>query len=257
MLSACSRSQASPPRTSPTISRSGRCRIAARSSSRTVTAGKPPAARRAANRTRFGCRSGSSTVSSTASRRSDAGTKSASAARNVVLPAPVPPPMRTDSRSATPRRNAAASPSDRLPARTSAASVRRRRANFRMVRTGPPKLHGGSAAATREPSGSRASSSGSRSVMSSPKPRAMAWAARRTRRGSGRNPGTGSSRPPRSTNTASALTITSVTVSSSSRPITGPRNGATSRNAGSSAKLIAAPSPRPRSSPARAAGTRA
>ncbi len=51
---ACSKSNASPPRTSPTMMRSGRWRSVARSSSRMVTAGRSACSRRASKRTRFG-----------------------------------------------------------------------------------------------------------------------------------------------------------------------------------------------------------
>jgi hypothetical protein len=66
----------SPPRTSPTIIRSGRCRRAAFSKSRTVTAGIPDCSRLVSNRTKLLLRMFNSEVSSMRRIRSSSGTKS-------------------------------------------------------------------------------------------------------------------------------------------------------------------------------------
>ena len=85
-------SSASPPRTSPTTSRSGRMRSAARTSARTVTPPAPSAfGGRASSRTTCGCASRSSAVSSMVTTRSACGIDCDSALSSVVLPALVAP----------------------------------------------------------------------------------------------------------------------------------------------------------------------
>ncbi len=90
-------SSASPPRTSPTTSRSGRIRNAARTSSRTDTPPAPSAlAGRASSRTTWGCASRSSAVSSIVTMRSSrVDGRCASALQHVVLPELVAPDTRT------------------------------------------------------------------------------------------------------------------------------------------------------------------
>ena len=92
VLSACSRSLASAPRTSPRITRSGRWRSECRTRSWMVT---PPASPRASKRRQLGAVICSSSVSSMTSRRSSAGMRPARACSRVVLPAPVPPATST------------------------------------------------------------------------------------------------------------------------------------------------------------------
>ena len=97
----------------------------------------------------------------------------ASALSSVVFPVPVPPEIRMFCCVAT------ACDQLRMPVPVSARQRRParrrlyRRVNFRMVSAGPATAHGGNIAATREPSSSRASSSGCMSEISSPQARAM------------------------------------------------------------------------------------
>ncbi len=106
-------SRASPARTSPTTSRSGRMRSAARTSARTVTPPAPSAlGGRASSRTTCGCASRSSAVSSMVTMRSVCGIDCDNALSNVVLPALVAPATRRFHPAATVhRRNVAATPS--------------------------------------------------------------------------------------------------------------------------------------------------
>ena len=60
-----------------------------------------------------------------------------------------------------------------MPIRTSSSAVKNRVWNLRIVSVVPPRLHGGSTAATREPSGRRESRIGCSSETSSPSARAM------------------------------------------------------------------------------------
>ena len=101
VLSACSRSNASAPRTSPTRMRSGRCRSVARSRSAMVTAGSGASwpsgacARRASNRTQVRLVRGESRTSPRSGRCGRrSGMCAASALSSVVLPVPVPPEIR-------------------------------------------------------------------------------------------------------------------------------------------------------------------
>ena len=94
VLSACSMSIVSAPRTSPTMIRSGRMRSELRTRSRIVTSPLPSTlAGRASSVTTCGCWSRSSALSSTVMMRSPSGTAAESALSIVVLPAPVPPEM--------------------------------------------------------------------------------------------------------------------------------------------------------------------
>ena len=94
VLSACSKSKASPPRTSPTIILSGLWRSDAFSRSRTVTAGIPVCSRRVSNRTKLLLRIFNSAVSSMSRILSSSGIESAKIFKSVVLPLPVPPLIR-------------------------------------------------------------------------------------------------------------------------------------------------------------------
>ena len=175
MLRAWSRSNASPPRTSPTMMRSGRWRSVARRRSRIVTAGRSACSRRASNRTRLGRSIWSSAVSSMRTMRSSAGRNAASAFSSVVFPVLGPA---ADQDVLVPLAIAARTTSTStlgviVPIRTSSSAVKNRVWNLRMVRVVPPRLHGGNTAATREPSGSRESRIGCSSETSSPSARAM------------------------------------------------------------------------------------
>lgn len=99
---ACSISSTSPPRTSPTMMRSGRIRSVLRSRSRMVTTpvpSKPPG--RLSSRTTCGWFSDSSAVSSMVTTRSFSGTWNASALSSEVLPELVPPDTRMLQRAST------------------------------------------------------------------------------------------------------------------------------------------------------------
>ena len=150
----------------------GRCRRVARNKSRMLTAGTPVCSRRASKRTRFDASSCSSAVSSISTRRSSGGRKAASALSNVVLPVPVPPLIRMLSRASMPRRRMSSCARVSVPICTSSSAEKCRLWNLRMVSVVPPRLTGGSAAATREPSGRRESRSGRSSETSSPRTRA-------------------------------------------------------------------------------------
>ena len=92
VLRAMTMSSASAPRTSPTTSRSGRRRSAARTNDRTVTSPTPSTdGGRASSRTTCGVARRSSAASSMVTTRSPGGTCPSSALRNVVFPEEVAP----------------------------------------------------------------------------------------------------------------------------------------------------------------------
>ena len=96
---ACSMSNASPPRTSPMMMRSGRIRSALRTRSRWVTSPLPSRLLgRVSRRTTCGCCNCSSAASSTVSTRSSWSMNRDMAFIIVVLPDPVPPEMMMFSR---------------------------------------------------------------------------------------------------------------------------------------------------------------
>ena len=195
MFSACNMSSASPPRTSPTTTRSGRIRSAARTSARTLTSPAPSAfAGRASSRTTCGCASRSSAVSSMVTMRSPLGIAAESALRSVVLPALVPPATSTfQPASTTHSRNAAA-----CGPRPNASSGTARAPKRRIVTHGPSTASGGITAWRREPSGRRASTMGE--ARSSRRPSgATTLSTRRTIAAASRLSATGSSCPFRST----------------------------------------------------------
>ena len=102
--SAVSRSSASPPRTSPTMIRSGRIRSALRTSRRIVTSPRPSRlGGRASSRITCGWRSDSSAASSIVTTRSPSAMNEDSALSVVVLPEPVPPHTSTVQRARTAR----------------------------------------------------------------------------------------------------------------------------------------------------------
>ena len=162
VLSACSMSSASAPRTSPTTIRSGRIRSAFTTSCRIVTSPRPSTfAGRDSSRTTCRWRSRSSAASSIVTIRSSPGIAPDSAferrrlarARSRRSPAPTRAPPRT-APAARPARPAA------CRARTSSRSEKPSRRKRRTVRHGPSSASGGITTFTREPSGSRASHSG-------------------------------------------------------------------------------------------------
>ena len=159
---AWSMSRASPPRTSPTMIRSGRMRSALRTSERTVTSPTPSTlGGRASSETTCGWVSRSSAASSIVMSRSLAGMNEESTPRSVVFPDPVPPETTMLTRART---QAAEELHHRRRERPQRDEVVRatsgRSANLRMVTTGPQSERGGMIAFTREPSGSRASTYG-------------------------------------------------------------------------------------------------
>ena len=96
---ACSMSNASAPRTSPMMMRSGRMRRALRTRSRWVTSPRPSRlGGRVSSRTTCGCCNCSSAASSTVTMRSPGSIRRDMAFISVVLPEPVPPEMMTFSR---------------------------------------------------------------------------------------------------------------------------------------------------------------
>src|SRR6516162_5485847 len=226
VFKACNKSNASPPRTSPTRMRSGRWRRVARTKSRMVTAGTSGWARRASNRTRLGASSCSSAVSSMTTSRSSDGRPATRALRSVVFPVPVPPVISMLSRASIASCMIRSWPAVTVPVRTSSSAVKKRPWNLRMVKVVPPRLTGGKAAATRDPSGRRESSKGCSSEMSSPRARARFRTATRRLCSRTVTSGTASMRPSRSTNTApEPFTMTSVTAGSRIQASMGRRNG--------------------------------
>ena len=157
---AWSMSMVSPPRTSPTMIRSGRMRSALRTSSRMVTAPRPSTfAGRDSSRTTWPCWRDSSAASSMVTIRSWSGIMPDSAFRNVVLPEPVPPDTTMFSRARTHAPSRLAVLRSRVPFSTS-SPMRNGVGNRRMVSVGPSSANGGMITFTRSPLGSRASTIG-------------------------------------------------------------------------------------------------
>ena len=160
---ACSMSSASPPRTSPTMMRSGRMRRALRTRSRMRDLALALDVRRRATRdvTTWSCCSCSSAASSMVTMRSSSGMKQDSTLRVVVLPVPVPPETRMFSRPLT---HASRKSPTRLVSVWNADEVLGRVGVGRELadgeRAGPSTESGGRMALTREPSGRRASTMG-------------------------------------------------------------------------------------------------
>ena len=160
VLSACSMSSVSPPRTSPTMMRSGRMRSELRTRSRIEISPRPSTLDgRASSVTTCGCCSRSSALSSTVMIRSVGGTAADSALSIVVLPAPVPPEMTTLSLALTSARSSAIESRSTEPIPHSWSSVNRR-GKRRIVSVGPLSASGGMITFTRSPVGRRASTIG-------------------------------------------------------------------------------------------------
>ena len=151
-------SRASPPRHSPTITRSGRIRRLFLKRSRIVTSPRPyrSAARDSRPRT-CGCFNWSSLDSSMTTMRRSAGMNSDITFRRLVLPLDVPPLIRRffSVTMHSIRKSRASSLSVPLETRNPMSSACR--ANLRIVTTTPRLEHGGMATWTRDPSGNRAS----------------------------------------------------------------------------------------------------
>ena len=218
VLRAMTMSRASAPRTSPTTSRSGRRRSAARTNDRTVTSPTPSTdGGRASSRTTCGVARRSSAASSMVTTRSPGGTCPSSALRNVVFPEEVAPLTTRLARWRTSATRSATTGSGAKAERGTPPAAKRR-----MARQGPSTATGGITAWTREPSANRASTIGL--LRSTRRPsgatiRSIRSAATPSARSSPR-----SSRPRRSTHTSRpALTRISVTVGSSSNGSSGPR----------------------------------
>ena len=162
-------SSASPPRTSPTMIRSGRIRSAFRTRSRMRTSPSPSTfGGLDSSETTCRCWSRSSAASSTVTIRSPSGIDAETAFRSVVLPVPVPPEIRMFS---FPRTHSAMNCADCsviVPSPLRSASDSASRANFRIVSDGPRRASGGMIALTRLPSGRRASTIGDDSSIRRP-----------------------------------------------------------------------------------------
>jgi len=158
---AWSMSSASPPRTSPTMIRSGRMRRALITSWRIVTCPLPSMlGGRASSRTRcfwFNCNSAESSI---VTMRSEEGKKLESMLSRVVLPVPVPPETTIFCRAVTQARRKSIIFWFNVPTRSMSASVNTFLANLRMLIVGPFRHRGGMMMFTREPSGRRASTIG-------------------------------------------------------------------------------------------------
>jgi hypothetical protein len=100
--------------------------------------------------------------------RSRSGIAADSAFRNVVFPEPVPPETSTLSSASTQRQRKSAASCASVPSCTSSSMSKRSWRNFRIVSSGPESESGGMIALTRDPSGSRASTSGDDSSIRRP-----------------------------------------------------------------------------------------
>ena len=158
---ACSISNASAPRTSPTMILSGRIRRAFRTRSRCVTAAAPSIlAGRVSSRTTCSCFNCNSAASSIVTMRWRGSMKAESAFSIVVLPDPVPPEIRTFRRASIRAVRTRTACSESAPRSTNRSSVRGSRENLRMESVGPSMAQGRMMAFTRLPSSRRASTQG-------------------------------------------------------------------------------------------------
>ena len=152
---ACRRSNASGPRTSPTMMRSGRIRRQFLTRSRIVTSPSPSRfGGRVSSRTTCGCCSCSSAASSQVMTRSSSSMKLVRQLSSVVLPEPVPPEISTLQRHAPMICRISAPSGEIAPNLTRWSSVSLSFLNFRMVSAGPSIASGGAMTLTREPSAS-------------------------------------------------------------------------------------------------------
>ncbi|MNZ98405.1 hypothetical protein D3C78_1176870 [compost metagenome] len=171
---AASMSSASAPRTSPMTMRSGRMRRLLRTSSRWFTSPRPSMfGGRVSSRTTWGCCSCSSAESSMVTMRSLCGMKLDSTLSMVVLPVPVPPDTSTLRRPRTMALSTRAIAGVRAPRWIRLSVLSRSTAKRRIEILGPSMASGGMMALTREPSLSRASTSGEDSSMRRPRAETM------------------------------------------------------------------------------------
>ncbi len=222
---ACSMSSASAPRTSPTRIRSGRMRKLFLTRSRCVSSPRPSLfAGRVSIRATCGCWRMSSAESSIVTIRSSDGIDFDSAFSKVVFPAPVPPEIMKLMRDATAACKNSAICGESEPLFNRLAICRCSTPKRRIESLGPSKASGGTTALTRDPSGSRASTSGETSSMRRPTRPTMRWIMRSRWSSSAKMMFVVSRRPCRSTKTSSALfTRMSLTVGSSINVSRGPR----------------------------------
>ena len=159
---AWSMSNASSPRTSPMMMRSGRIRRQLISSCRWRIAPWPSTfGGRVSRRTMFSCASCNSAASSIVITRSFCGMYCERMFRNVVLPAPVPPEIRMLIRARTAgRQHFHHLRRDALQLHQLVGGQRPRFRNGGWTCDGPSSASGGMIALTREPSGRRASTIG-------------------------------------------------------------------------------------------------
>ena len=154
-------SNASEPRTSPTMMRSGLIRRAFRTSSRCVTSPLPSRlAGRASKATTWPCCRRSSVGSSMVTMRSVSGMNEERALSIVVLPVPVPPETMVFRRTWTQARKNSASSRVKLPTEMRSSIVILSAWNFLIVIVGLFAATGGMTTLTRDPSGRRASTIG-------------------------------------------------------------------------------------------------
>ena len=155
--------------------------------------------------------------------RSSAGTNDESALSVVVLPEPVPPLTRMLRRARTARASRSRSGGSHVPAATRSSALIPRARKRRTVRIGPSGASGAMTTFTREPSGSRASHSGSASSTRRPSGARMRSIASRSSAADAKRTSVRSRRPARSTHTGpTPLTITSSTPGSRSNGSSGP-----------------------------------
>lgn len=226
---AWSMSRVSPPRTSPTMMRSGRIRRELRTRSRMVIWPLPSMLGGLdSRRMTCSCWSWSSAESSMVMMRSRGGIRPERALRRVVFPVPVPPLTITLKRARTKAARSISICSSREPRSISSGRVYAR-GKRRIVRVGPVRESGGMITLTRSPVGRRASTMGfdsstrrltvetMRSIV------CMSWSVEANRNGSC------STRPARSTKIESGpLTMISVTDASARRGSRTPRPRASS-----------------------------
>ena len=246
-------SSASAPRTSPTTIRSGRMRSAFTTSCLIVISPRPSRfGGRASSRTTCRWRSRSSAASSMVTIRSSPGIAPESAFSVVVLPEPVPPLTSTDARAATQSASSSASSAGSVPPATSSRSEKPCRRKRRTVRHGPDSDSGGITTFTREPSASRASHSGDASSTLRPSGARIRSTACISSASEPKRTPVRSSRPRRSTYTASGpFTITSSTAGSDSSGSSGPSpvaSSSTRRRSASRSDSGSAPASRSTSS---------
>ena len=221
---ACSRSNASGPRTSPTMIRSGRMRRQFLTRSRMVISPSPSRfGGRVSNETTWGCCSCNSAVSSQVMIRSALSMKPVRQFSSVVLPDPVPPEIRILQPACASAANTVAAGCGRLSQRTRSSRVIFSRRKRRIVSDAPFRLSGGAITFTRDPSARRASQIGLDSSTRRPTRATMRWHTFIRWRSSRKRISVFSIRPPVSMKmSAGPLTMMSEMSSRASRRSSGP-----------------------------------